>query len=54
LGQGRDNARQYLKENAELGEEIAAKVMANREQLLAMARAVPKRYPALLPQLQIG
>ena len=35
LGQGRDRVRDYLKENPELLEEIAAKVMENREQLKA-------------------
>ena len=29
LGQGRDNAKEYLRQNPELAEEIAAKVMAN-------------------------
>ena len=35
LGQGRDRVRDYLKENPELLEEIAAKGMENREQLKA-------------------
>jgi recombination protein RecA len=30
LGQGRENTKQYLRENAELANEIAAKVVANR------------------------
>jgi recombination protein RecA len=30
LGQGRENAKQYLRDNAELADEIAAKVIANR------------------------
>jgi recombination protein RecA len=30
LGQGRENAKQYLRDNAELAHEISAKVIANR------------------------
>jgi recombination protein RecA len=30
LGQGRENAKQYLRENSELADEIAAKVLQNR------------------------
>ena len=34
LGQGRDNAKEYLRQNPELAEEIAAKVMANADKLM--------------------
>ena len=30
LGQGRENAKQYLRDNPEMADEIAAKIMANR------------------------
>ena len=34
IGQGRDNAKEFLRQNPELGEEIAAQVMANADKLL--------------------
>ena len=45
LGQGRDNAKEYLRQNPELAEEIAAKVMANADKLMGRtaAAAVPKK-----------
>ena len=43
LGQGRDNAKEYLRQNPELAEEIAAKVMANADKLLGRAAAAPKK-----------
>ena len=45
LGQGRDNAKEYLRQNPELAEEIAAKVMANADKLMgrATAAADPKK-----------
>ena len=45
LGQGRDNAKEYLRQNPELAEEIAAKVMANADKLMgrAAAAAAPKK-----------
>ena len=30
LGQGRENAKQYLRDNPEIADEIAAKIIANR------------------------
>ena len=30
LGQGRENAKQYLRDNPDVADEIAAKVLANR------------------------
>ena len=44
LGQGRDNAKEYLRQNPELAEEIAAKVMANADKLMGRtAAAAPKK-----------
>ena len=43
LGQGRDNAKEYLRQNPELAEEIAAKVMANADKLLGRAATAPKK-----------
>ncbi len=45
LGQGRDNAKEYLRQNPELAEEIAAKVMANADKLMGRtaASAAPKK-----------
>ena len=45
LGQGRDNAKEYLRQNPELAEEIAAKVMANADTLMGRtaAAAAPKK-----------
>ena len=45
LGQGRDNAKEYLRQNPELAEEIAAKVMANADKLMCRtaAAAAPKK-----------
>ena len=39
LGQGRDNAKEYLRQNPELAEEIAAKVMANADKLMGRTAA---------------
>lgn len=47
LGQGRDNVREYLSQNPELAEEIAAKVMADADRLLAAGKAAKKsKLPA--------
>ncbi len=48
IGQGRDKAKEYLKEHPEVCEEIAAKVMENREQLKKGpgAKALPKKLGA--------
>ena len=45
LGQGRDNAKEYLRQNPELAEEIAAKVMAIADKLMGRtaAAAAPKK-----------
>ena len=44
LGQGRDNAKEYLRQNPELAEEIAAKVMENADKLMGRtAAATPKK-----------
>ena len=45
LGQGRDNAKEYLRQNPELAEGIAAKVMANADKLMGRtaAAAAPKK-----------
>ena len=45
LGQGRDNAKEYLRQNPELAEEIASKVMANADKLMGRtaAAAAPKK-----------
>ena len=45
LGKGRDNAKEYLRQNPELAEEIAAKVMANADKLMGRtaAAAAPKK-----------
>lgn len=54
--QGRDNAKEFLRQNPELGEEIAAQVMANADKLLnskigrkpapAAAKSAPAEAPA--------
>ena len=56
IGQGRDNAKEFLRQNPELGEEIAAQVMANADKLLnskigrkpapAAAKSAPAEAPA--------
>ena len=56
IGQGRDNAKEFLRQNPELGEEIAAQVMANADKLLnskigrkpapAAAKPAPAEAPA--------
>ena len=45
LGEIRDNAKEYLRQNPELAEEIAAKVMANADKLMGRtaAAAAPKK-----------
>ena len=43
LGQGRDNAREYMVRNPEFAEEIAAQVMANAEKLAKMPKASKKK-----------
>ena len=43
LGQGRDNAKQYLTDNPELREEIAKKIMANADQLSKLTARAPKK-----------
>ena len=45
LGQGRDNAKEYLRQNPELAEEIAAKAMANADKLMNRggAPAAPRK-----------
>ena len=42
LGQGRDNVKQYFRDNPALAEEIAAKVMEQKDQLLSSARTAKK------------
>ncbi len=51
LGQGRDNAKEYLRQNPELAEEIAAKVMANADKL--MGRTVAAVAPKKLGQVNL-
>ena len=56
IGQGRDNAKEFLRQNPELGEEVAAQVMANADKLLnskigrkpapAAAKSAPAEAPA--------
>lgn len=43
LGQGRDNAKEYIKANPELAAEIEAKVRANADQLLKNMKAAGKK-----------
>jgi len=38
LGQGRDNVKQYIKDNPEFREEIARQVMENKERLLTLTK----------------
>ncbi len=42
LGQGRDNVREYLRQNPDFAEEIAQQVMANADQLLNMPKGGKK------------
>lgn len=51
LGQGRDNAKEYLRQNPELAEEIAAKVMANADKL--MGRTAAATAPKKLGQVNL-
>lgn len=46
LGQGRDNVKQYLKDNPEFCEEIAQQVMENADQLKKGGTAKPKKLGA--------
>ena len=45
LGQGRDNAKEYLKANPELMAEIEAKVRENADKLLKSPRAAGGKKP---------
>lgn len=38
LGQGRDNAKEFLRDNPEIAEEIAAQIMENKDQLTMSSR----------------
>lgn len=53
LGQGRDNAKEYLKANPELADEIEAKVRANADKLLKSSRgaALPGKKPVKVGEL---
>ena len=51
LGQGRDNAKEYLRQNPELAEEIAAKVMAIADKL--MGRTAAAAAPNKLGQVNL-
>ena len=42
LGQGRDNAKEYIKNNPELREELLNKIMENKEQLVMSSRKAKK------------
>jgi len=42
IGQGRDAARQYLKENPEVAEKLEADIRANRETLMTPVRPLPR------------
>ncbi|MBQ3150038.1 MAG: recombinase RecA [Clostridia bacterium] len=50
LGQGRDNVKEYLKQNTELANEIEAKIRANSEQLLQSAKASSKKTAPAAPE----
>ncbi len=43
IGQGRDKVKQYLKDNPEFCEEIAQKVMEQKDKLLAMSKGSKKK-----------
>lgn len=49
LGQGRENAKEFLEQNPEIREEIAAKIMANAEEI----GKVPARAPKKLGQVNL-
>lgn len=42
LGQGRDNVREYLKQNPQLAEEIAAQIAAQADKLLSIPKTMKK------------
>lgn len=42
LGQGRDNAKEFIKDNPELKEEILKKIMENKDQLVMSSRKAKK------------
>ena len=50
LGQGRDNVKEYLRNNPEFCEQLAAQIMENKELLQSMAVRNPKK-PASLPKV---
>ena len=52
LGQGRDNVREYLRQNPEFAEEVAKQVMENADQLLNMPKG-SKKLPAKPAAAQI-
>ncbi len=43
LGQGRENAKQYIKDNPEVAEELTRKIMATRGEHPALANGVPEK-----------
>ena len=57
IGQGRDNAKEFLRQNPDIAEEIAAQVMANADKLLnsrigkktPMKAAAPAEVPEMPP-----
>ena len=46
LGQGRDNAKQFLKDNPEIANDIEGQIRANADKLYATRRPVSKPAPA--------
>lgn len=49
LGQGRDNVKEYFKQNKELADEIEAKIRENSEKLLQSAKGNAKKSAEKAP-----
>ena len=54
LGQGRDNAKQFLKDNPEIANDIEGQIRANADKLYATRRPVSKPAPAAAPAEKAG
>ena len=54
LGQGRDNAKQFLRDNPEIANDIEGQVRANADKLYATRRPVSKPAPAAAPAEKAG
>ena len=53
LGQGRDNVREYLKQNPELAEEIAAQIAEQADRLLSIPKTVKKAVKSPKKQVDV-